>query len=929
MEIRLLGSLEVSLDGRLVPLSAGHRRSLLACLALNANTAVSRDRLIEALWGEAPPARAANALQVQVHGLRRLLGIDRIETDGPGYRLRVEPGELDLERFDELVARGREALERGNPAAAATLLGEALALWRGPALEGVELEGSAAAEAGRLEEERLAALESRLDAELALGRHTEVVGELGALVAEHPFRERLRGRLILALYRSGRQADALEAYQAARRVLVEELGVEPSAELQELERAVLQQDPLAAAPPAREHAASNLPTPLTPLVGRDLEVAAVAALVRRPEIRLLTLTGPGGTGKTRLAVETARELMREFPGGVTFVPLAPLADPQLVPTAVAEALGLTESPDEPLLRTLALHLDGAETLLVLDNFEHVADGALFVNELLAAAPGATALVTSRSALRLTGEHEYAVPPLARDAAVDLFTARARAVRPDFEVTAQNAGAVEEICLTLDGLPLALELAAARARLLSPDELLVRLEDRLTVLVAGPCDAPARQQTLRGALEWSYELLSEDDRRLFARLAVFRGGWTLAAARVVCDAEEERLESLIGVSLVARRAEVAGEARFAMLETVRSFALERLEASGEEGDLRRRHVLYFAELAEESERELKGEHQREWLARVDADHDNMRAALDGVLGRLSDEDELEPVLRLATALGWYWYAHGHAVEGARWLDEALPRAAGAPDLLRARAFQIRAILATLTDDAELATELFEQALELFRALGDHRRVGNALNGLAAVATNDGDHGRARELFQEVVQIRRESGDREYLAEPLGNLGALALHDGDLVAAQANFEESLEIDRRHGNERGIAINVGYLASVALARGDLDKAEQLQADCLRALHELGDRFSLLAALERSAGIAAARGDAALAARLAGAADRHREALGHPITGWEWDLLEGMLATAREELGDEFDAIAATGAALDLDQAVELALTPEPARP
>jgi non-specific serine/threonine protein kinase len=314
--------------------------------------------------------------------------------------------------------------------------------------------------------------------------------------------------------------------------------------------------------------------------------------------------------------------------------------------------------------------------------------------------------------------------------------------------------------------------------------------------------------------------------------------------------------------------------------------------------------------------------------VGADHDNMRAALDGVLGRLSDEDEVEPVLRLATALGWYWYAHGSAVEGARWLDEVLPRAEGTPDLLRARAFHIRAILATLTDDAELATHLFEQALELFSALGDDRRAGNALNGLAAVATNEGEYARARTLFEEVAEIRRRSGDREYLAEPLGNLGALALHDGDLDAAQANIEESLEIDRERGNERGIAINLGYLSSVALARGELDEAERLQAECLRALHELGDRFSLLSALERSAGLAAARGDAALAARLAGAATGHREALGHPIMCWESDLLDGLLVSAREDLGAEFDAVAAAGATLELEEAVELALTRESAR-
>ncbi len=485
-------------------------------------------------------------------------------------------------------------------------------------------------EAARLEELRLAALESRIEADLASAAHEALVPELEALIASHPYRERLRGQLMLALYRSGRQAEALEAYQAARRMLVDELGLDPSPQLQELEAAILRHDP--ALVPAPQAARRRLPVPLTPLVGRQLELAAVTALLRDPDVRLLTLTGPGGTGKTRLALAAATELADELLDGALFIDLSPLEDADLVETTIARAFEVGESADRTPLEALKDALGEARMLLLLDNFERVHEAAPLVTKLLAAAPGLTVLVTSRVVLHVSGEHEYTVPPLAvpargveadvealsQNEAVALFVARASAVLPGYRLTADDAPAVAEICRALDGLPLALELAAARTKLLSPQELLDRLARRLDELSGGPRDAPARQQTLRAAIDWSYDLISPEEQELFRRLSVFVGGFDLAAAEAVAGADLDLLTSLVDKSLLRHR-----DGRFRMLETVRQYAQELLEAAGEEDATRRRHAEHFLALAEELEPRRR---EPAALATIERDYDNLRAAL---------------------------------------------------------------------------------------------------------------------------------------------------------------------------------------------------------------------------------------------------------------------------------------------------------------
>ena len=485
MDFRILGPLEAIRDGRVVALDAAKPRALLAILLLHANAPVPSGRLIDELWAGRPPATAAKILQNYVSRLRKALGSDVIVTGPAGYELRVEPGRLDLHCFERVVAEAREA----QPPAAAQSLREALALWRGPALVEFADEPWAQGEIGRLAELHLAALEDRIDADLALGRDGELVGELELLVAEHPLSERLRSQFMLALYRSGRQAEALAAYRAARALLVESLGIEPGAALKSLERAILVQDPAlnvsSAGPP---NADSERPTPslragATSFVGRTRELRVLRALLTRADVRLLTLTGPGGTGKTRLAVEATAGLGDAFPDGVELVELAPIADPELVAAAIADGLGVTETLGKGFVEVLLATLRGRRALIVLDNFEQVLPAGRLLAELLAGAPGVTFLVTSRAPLDVPDEWLYPVAPLERTEALRLFADRARAARADFELTELNADAVAELCLRLDGLPLALELAAARIKLLSPDDILVRLGRSLGLLKA--------------------------------------------------------------------------------------------------------------------------------------------------------------------------------------------------------------------------------------------------------------------------------------------------------------------------------------------------------------------------------------------------------------------------------------------------------------
>jgi predicted ATPase/DNA-binding SARP family transcriptional activator len=922
-DFRLLGPLELVRNGRALAIGGARQRALLALLLLNANEVLTRERLIDGLWGDEPPETARNSLQVAVHTLRKLLGSERIVTYGPGYVLRVEPHELDLERFDALVERARAE----PPAAAADTLRDALALWRGPALADVPDAPFATTERDRLEELRLAALEQRLESDLALGRHAELVAELESLVDEHPYRERLRSLLMLVLYRAGRQAEALEAYQNARRTLVEELGIEPSPDLQELERAILRQDPALAAPDQRRR--TNVPAPLTPLVGRKLELAAVAALLRGGDVRLLTLTGPGGIGKTRLAVDVALELLADFRDGVFFVDLSPLRHTDLVAPQILGALEVAEQPGRPALTTLKETLREKQLLLLLDNFEHVAEAAPLVTELLAAAPEAKVLVTSRAFLHVSGEHEYPVPPLplpdperdsieslARNEAVELFAARAQAVNRSFRVK-ENARPVAAICVALDGLPLALELAAARIRVQPPEAMLERLSRRLELLTTGPRDAPVRQRTLRATLDWSFELLDPAEQRLFARLAIVSGGCTDEAAQAVCEAGPDALSSLVDKSLLRAEETPEGEPRFRMLETIHEYAFERLEKSGEAEPLRRRHADYYRELVDRAAQETAGAGSAKVYARVESDLDNLRSAL--AWADAAGASEL--MLEIAGGLKLFWRVRGHLEEGRRWLERALAHTDTEATPARARALEAVGALAQRRGEYEAAKGFWQQALDIWRALGDERGVARSLGDLGSAFDLAGDVDEAIQLYEESAVLFRRLGLGYELAPVVSNLGDCLMSQARLDEAATLFEEAVELCRASGREEQLVISLFNLGRVSALQDRHAHAAQLFEEALGRARELGYREMIAYCLKGIGEVLAAQGDAESSSRLLGACDELFDELGAHVEAIERKTYERTVENLKGTLGDDgFAAAYSEGRAMPLERVVAM---------
>lgn len=905
MEFRILGRLEVVDDGRDITPPRLKQQGLLALLLLRAGERVSPEEAAEALWEGRPPPAARNAVQGHVAALRKLLGRGRIETRNGGYVLHLDEDELDLHRFERVLtgSRGRPLEEQSE------LLAEALALFRGAPLEDLRYESFASAEANRIEELRLLALESKVDADLSLGRHELVVPELERLVREAPLRERLWTHLMLALYRCGRQADAVTCYRRAKAAL-DELGLEPGIALQRLERQILNQDPELELVSVRTSRA-RIPTPPTPLLGRERELAEVRGLVLSDDVRLVTLTGPGGAGKTRLALEAARGAAAHFPGGTFFVSLASVADPDLVLPAVSHALGINEGGGSPLVDSLAAGLGDRPALAVLDNVEHLLGAAPALGGLLAASPNLMLLVTSREPLRLYGEHLYRVPPLDAAAAAALFLDRAQAVRANLPRSESTHAAIAEICVRLDGLPLAIELAAARVELFAPEELLVRLRSSLDLLTEGPVDHPERQQTLRRTLDWSYERLTADEQRLFARLATFSGGWTLDAADAVCGEDMDivgGLSSLLDKSLL--HVDPSGdESRQAMLETIREYAGQRLEEAAEAEDLRRRHLEHFLALAEEAEPQLRGSPAK-WIDRLEADHGNLRAALDRIDVRR--ESELEQ--RLAGALWRFWYLQSHLLEGRRRLERAL--ADGKPTARRAKVLLGSAVMALNTADAAVARLRAEEGLALYRDLGDAWGEAYCSFLLGHLA---GDDPQRRKLYEGAILTFRELGDEH---SALLASRHLALTRDDPEEARALHEENLARARASGNKRIAATALGALAEHAMAEKRVEEALSLLREGLAIHSEAGDVLDTAVDLCRFAAALASAGQPATAATLLASFDAMSETVGGRRALMA-SLNEQTLALIHAQLDDAaFAEAQARGVALTLDEAVAVAL-------
>jgi len=969
---------------------------LLQCLLSAPAYRMHREQLLEAFWPEAAPAAAAARLRRTLYTLRRLV-------DGPcdqashlrweGELLALVPlpgGDAPLEWLDAAAfPRGaRQALAGEDPDACRA----ALARYGGTYLPEEPYAEWAAATREGLARRHLALLLHLAVLCRVRGAPAEAERCLREALAADPYREEAALALMELLAAAGCRGEALRVYQGVAVALDRELGLGPQAALEGLRARLLAE---AAVPVAADYTPclrlpgrpSNLPAPTSSFVGRTWDRGELRALLGNT--RLLTLTGPGGCGKSRLALEVAGEPLDQYPDGVWQVELAALVDPALVPGAVAGVLGVAEQPDRPLLGTLVAFLAPRHLLLLLDNCEHLlAACADLAAALLGGCPHLRILATSRQGLGLEGELIWLVPALAYPSpetmpppaqlagyeAVQLFLARARTHRPAFALTNANAGAVAQVCARLDGIPLALELAAARLGALSVEEVAGRLGDRFALLTGGSRWARPRQQTLRATMDWSWELLSQPERVLLRRLAVFAGGWTLTAAEAVCGDEEtavltpeavlDLLAALVSKSLV-HVSEREGQSRYSLLETVRQYGQERLAEAGEMIALRDRHLAWCMALAEEAAPRLSGPEQGSWLARLDTEHDSLRAAL----GWAGERGAGEERLRLTGALWRFWYMRGHLSEGRRWLAIALAGSEQGSPAVRAIALIGSGALALQQGDYAPARVLHEEALALRRTLGDTQGIAAALNSLGNVAYRQGDYARAAALYEESLALKRAVGDRGGIAVALDNLGNVAYRQCDYARAATLHEEALALRRTLGDNRGIAYSLdnqglaaqaqgdhgwaaalheealalrraledtwgiaaslSNLGNVAHQQGDYARALALHEESLRLSRDIGTRDLVAAGLECLAWVAALQQRLRRAARLGGAAEGLRQALGVQLWPEERAGHERALQAMRVALGEEvFAAVWASGAALALEQAVAEALAVDPGR-
>lgn len=970
----VLGSIRVLSGEHELDLGAPAQRRVLAALALAVGRPVSVDRLIDISWPETPPASARNLIQGYISGLRRVLALDRIagtaiatvERTPGGYRLVVDHDQIDAGRFEGLLERAGRST--AAPAESLALLDEALALWKGDALADFAEEPFARREAARLEELRLVAMERRFAARLDLGDHEAVLAELQAFAATHPERERTIAMVVTTLYRAGRQTEALETLASTSARLREELGLELTPELRALELRVLQHDPsLAEPPPAPE---MRLPLPASSLVGRRSEIAEVTQALQRA--RLVTLVGPGGVGKTRVATAAASAADPTRFEGVWFVDLTPVRSGAGVLRTVADALGVREASGSSPMDAVAATLRSRPVLLVVDNCEHVIDDVVpTVAELLQRCPAARVLATSREPLHLQGEVLRAIAPLALVAptdggasdAVQLFVERAAAAQPGFALDPARTELAAAICNRLDGLPLAIELAAPMVRSLSLSQISDMLKRRISGLPLGPRDAADRHRSLEATLGWSCALLTEPQRCAFESLAVFVGAFDLDAVEKLLSTDtadgngREHLDRLVATSLASVVDPNADPLRFRLLAVTREFAEARLKARGDDAVWRTRHASVFADRAEQAARGLRTADAARQLDAIAADLEDIRAALQWSLQQAGDRTVGQ---RLAASLAWFWFIRGPLGEASDWLtaatsfpvdDPALRRrllhaasltAMARADLTRAHelAEQHRAeaalaadpadeaeatetlgLLAWIRSDYDEARRLLRQAVETSEVAGATWSAIGQRTSLGRVALDIGDREEARAELERALTSARAHGEPFNVAVALEFLAQLALRDGDLTTAGALVDASVEHYRSLGYEEGIASSLQTSAAVARQRGDLADALRRYRESVERCLRVGTTGGIPSALEGLASIAFAEGSPDRSLQLLAAAGALRARLGVPAPASLVAEHDELVASLRRSLGDSFDASWAASEQIPLETLLTMA--------
>jgi predicted ATPase/DNA-binding SARP family transcriptional activator len=956
MEIRLLGRFDVLVDGVALALGGHRQRAVLAVLALHANEVVSIDRLVEEVWGGESPETAVPTLRRYISHLRYALEEQpaSIDTRRPGYALTVDLECIDARRFEWLVEEGRQHLSFGAVDDAAAVLRSALSLWHGEPLADFAYESFARIEATRLEELRLSALELRVDTDLALGRHAKVVSELEALVAMHPLRESYRGQLMRALHRTGRRADALRVYSSGRHVLADELGLDPSTGLQQLEQAILVDDPAAEAPSPRLHtrAPGRLPAEVTSFIGRSNEVQAVAELLGRS--RLVTLAGVGGSGKSRLALRVAATIGPSLPGGAWLVELGPVVDSAVVARMVADALGVRDEPERETVDLLVETVRHERCLVVLDSCERLLDAiAPLVERLLAETTGVRVLATSREVLDIHAEAVFRVPTLAvpgPDAdqtleaitgydSVKLFIERASAADAAFQPGDHDVPAIAEVCRRLEGLPLALELAAAQTDMLTLRQVADRLDNRFALLTRGRRTAPPRHRTLRAAIEWSYDLLGESERLLFDRLSVFAGSFTVEVAEAVCSGGGldradvfDILGHLLRKSLVVRVATTGPVAEYRLLDTLRDYGLERLRDRADGVRAHQRHAQFFIELAEHAGPGLRTSGAVRVYEELEAAHGEFRAALSWLL----DHQHVEMSSRLAAALVPFWDYRTLIRDGRLWLERVLDMARhieappsphrllatiGAAycafqvddfpaaftyadeasamldvipdDVAEAKLLTTRAELARSRNDLALAERFAVRAAELCRGAGEHAAEANALRALSVVYLDRGDLDKTMATATVCLRASQTCGDLERIAGAQSLLGTILKDRGRLSEAAELFEECLGHFQQLGEPWGMGVMFWHLSGIATMQGHYDDATRFAEESLRMFEAIGIPRGVGEAHLLLADAELGRGNVELAEQwCASAMARFRQ------RGFAGDLILGLATEARIRL-------------------------------